>query len=158
MKYNLLFGTAGEFYDGYLNLNQFPFRPEEQKQDVRNLDNLMDDGEAFEILAYDVIDYLQANEVEPTIDHWVRKLAVGGKIVIGGVDIVDVAKALASYKIGIGEVNNLLYSGKPELPHMYKKTSVTANAIKEYLRDKHGLRINTVRVNGFNMVVEAEKV
>lgn len=158
MKLNLIYAQAGDVKNGYVNLNHHKYRNEESQQDLYNLDNLADDGEVEEILAYDVIDYLEAGKVEGAIDHWVRKLRVGGKIVVSGTDIIEVAKGVASYKLTVADANKLLYNADRDNPKTYKKVAFTCLALKEYLGKKHGLKINTARINGYQMVVSAEKV
>ena len=157
MKLNLIYAQAGDVRNGYTNLNQFKIRNEELEQDLHNLDNLVDDGEVEEILAYDVIDYLDASKVEATIDHWIRKLKVGGKIVVSGTDIIEVAKGVASYKLTISDANQLLYNVDKNNPRTYKKVAFSCGALKEYMAKKHGLKIVTARINGYQMVVSAEK-
>jgi hypothetical protein len=157
MKIQLLYGH-GDVMSGYTHVNPFNTAPTDGDCccDVDKLDDIVDDGEATEILAMDVIDYLSIPDVNNVIRHWVSKLAHGGRIIIGGTDLYEVCKAFANYSITITETNYLLHGEQTE-PHFTKKVNFTSLGLSEYLTKELGLKLIKCRHNGFDMVVEAER-
>lgn len=120
--------------------------------DVRNLDSTVCDAEAIEILALDIIDYIPINETNKVLDHWVSKLRMGGKMIVGGVDAFSVAKAFSSYQISIDEYNELVHGvDKPRL------VSLTMGGLTSYFEQKHGLKIIKKRYDGFSYLIEVER-
>jgi hypothetical protein len=124
--------------------------------DIKNLDPFVNDAEATEIIATDVIDYLPLNDMNTIIDHWVSKLRRGGKIVIGGIDLFQVCKAFTQYDINVETANKLLH-GLQDQPHLLKRLTLTLTGLRNYLRDKHGLKILKTRYAGYSMIVEAQR-
>jgi hypothetical protein len=161
-KINLLFGV-GDVLDTHTNIN--PFATKEQleefgskiiRDDIFNLDKYVDNSEANEILAYDVIDYIPLDRHEEVIENWVGKIRIGGRIVIGGTDLFEVCKSFSQYKIGSSEANELIH-GSQEKPYLIKKLTHTALGMSEHLKNKFNLKIKKKRISGYKMIVEAER-
>lgn len=155
-KVNLIYGK-GNVFDTHLNIN--PFAEEEidnqiVRADIKNLDRYIDDGELDELLAYDVIDYIPITEAESCIANWIRKIKVGGKICIGGTDLIEVCKSFAQYRIDITLANELIH-GSQEKPYLIKKINFTCLGMAEYLESYFGLHITKKNVNNYQMLVEA---
>ena len=92
MKLNLLWGT-GHPLSGYTNIDPHSYNKEGiVNGDITKLDEFVEDSEATEILATNIIDYLPYYIVGSTISAWVKKLRRGGKIIIGGVEIQELCK------------------------------------------------------------------
>lgn len=160
MKLNLIYGE-GDYLNGYLNLHPFAMQETEQPKiriaDIKNLDRWVSNAEATEIIATDVIDYLLIQEVPQIIAHWISKLRHGGKIVIGGTDMLEVSKAFHEYEIDLQTVNKLLH-GQQTQPHLVKRVNLTLMGIKTFLQtDNHGLKIIKTRRAGYNYIVEAQR-
>lgn len=156
MRINLIYGE-GEPKTGYLNLSPF-CKQEDEYNKKCELDNLhyLCDGEATEILAIDVVDYLSLTEVNSYIDHWVSKLRIGGKLIISGVDGFSVAKAFSSYQISIDEYNGLIH-GSQTSPHLVRRTSLTLTGLEQYLVETHSLTLVHKRYDGFAFMIEVER-
>jgi len=147
MKLNLLWGTAPR--NGYINVDPFGFGDEEKVLgELHNLDDVVDDNEAEEIIAEDVIDYLPRDKVIDTIKHWISKLCHGGTLIIGGVDVYEVARSFANYEIGLDDVNYLLH-GRQEEPYQQKLTNFTLMGLRDLLLN-NGMRIIKCRGTSFN--------
>jgi len=157
MKVNLLY-TETEPRPGYLNVS--PFTTEESDDlkigEVFDLDEWVDDAEATEIIASDVIDYLPANLVMDVIEHWVSKLRRGGTLIIGGTDLYEVCKGFTTYAMDVREANAYLHGHAADNPQFVKKITLTALGLSNFLAQK-GLRIIKKRVTGYQFVVEAER-
>ena len=153
-KINLLYGS-GDVLDTHLNLD--PFTAEETdaliRADVKNLNDFVDDAEAEEIIALDVIDYMPLRDINTVIEHWVSKLRHGGSLIIGGVDLLEVSKAFVQYRLDITQMNQLVH-GEQSKPYLVKRVNFTATGLVDYLTEL-GLKLQKKRVNNFHMTIEA---
>lgn len=157
-KINLIYGE-GDVFHTHLNINPFAENADGKtvvRDDVSNLDKYADDSELTELIAVDVIDFIPANKTSEVIDNWVKKIRIGGKIVIGGVDLFEVCKCLSQYKIDISDANALIH-GQQNKPYMLRKVNFTAIGISEYLKDRFGFEIISKNINNFKMSVEARR-
>ena len=154
IKVNLLYGS-GDVLHTHLNLD--PFTAEETdvltRADVKNLDNFVDDAEAQEIIALDVIDYMPLRDINTVIQHWASKLRHGGSLIIGGVDLFEVSKAFVQYRLDITQANQLIH-GEQSKPYLVKRVNFTSMGLVDYLSTL-GLKIQKKRVNNFHMTIEA---
>ena len=96
MKINITLGGSG-YKSGYVNVDPTLKRMGEEvvlekanngqtnviKADIRNLDEITLENECVEIVAEDILDYLQLGESRKVLAHWISKLRHGGKIVVG---------------------------------------------------------------------------
>lgn len=155
MKLNLVWGTGPEYGIDYLTINPFVQQENEhiKRGDVCNLDNMVDNGELQELIAYDVIDYVDKSRVIPTIQHWLGKIAHGGKVVIGGVDMYEVSRGLTRYELDVIQANELLH-GAGDKPYMLKRTNFTILGICDVLTSCN-FKIIKRNLDGYKFVVEA---
>ena len=157
-KINLIYGE-GDVFHTHLNINPFSENADGKilvRDDVSNLDKYADDSELTELIAIDVIDFIPANKTSEVIDNWVKKIRIGGKIVIGGVDLFEVCKCLSQYKIDTYDANALIH-GNQNKPYMIRRVNFTAIGISEYLKDKFGFEIISKNISNFKMNVEARR-
>tara|TARA_Y100001938_G_C8074820_1_gene425355 strand:- start:1378 stop:1863 length:486 start_codon:yes stop_codon:yes gene_type:complete len=157
-KVNLIHGE-GDVLDTHLNINPFTKKTEDGllvRGDLTNIDKYVDDAEAEEIIAMDVIDYISTTKTAETIANWISKLAIGGRIVIGGIDIIAVSKSLADYSLDIASAN-LLIHGKQDEPYLIKRASFSAYDLAEYLEVTYGLGIVKKDIQNYKMFVEAQR-
>jgi hypothetical protein len=153
-KINLLYGS-GDVLHTHLNLD--PFTSEETdaliRSDIKNLDSFIDDAEAQEIIALDVIDYIPLTDINKVIQHWVSKLRHGGSLIIGGTDLFEVSNAFSQYRIDITQANKLIH-GEQSKPYLIKRVNFTVMGLVDYL-SALGLKLQKKRVSDFHMTVEA---
>lgn len=158
MKVNLMYGQ-GDVLHTHLNINPFAEEVVEGKivrSDIKNLDRFLDDGELSELVALDVIDYLPIVEIERILQNWTNKLKHGGRIILGGTDLFEVAKSLSQYRLDIAEANRLLH-GSQAKPFMLKRISFSAVGLSTFLTEKFGLQILKKRINNYEFVIEAQR-
>ena len=90
MKINITVGSS-HFINGYLNIDpitgQDGGEAQAIKADIRNLDDLVMDSECHEIIAEDVLDFLEKEDAKIALSNWARKLRHKGMIIVGGTDI-----------------------------------------------------------------------
>jgi len=100
-KINLIYGS-GDILDTHLNINPFEENPNNTslvRDDISNLDKYADDAELDELSAVDVIDYLPLNSCEQSLSNWFKKIRIGGKIIIGGIDLFEVSKSFSQDRL-----------------------------------------------------------
>lgn len=145
MKINII-NVPGHTFAGFSNIHI---------SEASNLDNLCESAECTRLIAEDIIDYFSSHEVDMIIDNWISKLRHGGTIVIGGIDINQVAKALHNKQIDLVQANVLLF-GEQSSPQDYRKSALTATKLVEALQGC-GLKILKNRTNNYKYVIEAER-
>ena len=151
MKVNIICG--GHALTGYTNIDPLGENdPNKIATDFGNLDNILHDSEATEILAEDVIKYIPYKNIPGVLHNWIRKLRINGKIIIGGYDIDEIVKSYLNKTCSLDEINTLLY-GRDRDP-MALSSIVTVSYIKD-LMEKFGLNIIKLRKNGYEIMVEA---
>ena len=152
MKVNLI--LDGHPLSGYVNIDPHGFGEESKVVGgVENLDEFVEDSEATEILALDIIDFLPPDLVLPTIQHWITKLRHGGKIVIGGKDLWQISKALYYKIINTKQANEAIHGNEKKLRH----NQLTMEELTSIL-EKQDLKILKKRINSLDMSVEAQRL
>ena len=157
-KVNLIYGV-GDVLHTHININPFAEEADGEtiiRDDITNLDNHVDDAELQELIALDVIDYIPMTKVGSVLDNWTNKIRLGGKIVIGGVDLIECCKSVADYSIDIVQANSLIH-GEQNRPYLIKRLNFTATSLAEYLEEVFNFTIIKKRVNNYQMIVEARR-
>lgn len=152
MKLNLTL-EAGSPRSGYVNINPLadPNDPNFIRANVNELGIYVDDGEAKEIIALDLIDFVPIQEKENIVRHWLSKLALGGTITIGGNDLGQIARAHALNQIDLGQTAELLYGNQ-----LQRSGLVTCSQMRKIL-EGGGLKVLSARLNNFSYHVIAER-
>jgi len=142
---------------GYLNIDPITGQNNEVsvKADIRNLDELVADAECVELVAENVLDYLEASEADQALRNWVKKLRRGGKIIIGGIDAHQISKMFYYKEISI-EKFNLLTHGQFSKSWDVLMSHTTIEDLQQKLKDC-GIKILKKRIDGFNLVIEGER-
>lgn len=144
MQVNLSISGKG-ILPGYVNISPVE-TPDGILGSVTSLDTYIEDAEATEILARDVLDFMSPHDIDDIIEHWVRKLRHGGSLTIGGVDLPSVSQAIARGEMSIDDGNRLLY-GSQDVPWNYRKATTSLLLIVEKLSGA-GLKIMSKRYIG----------
>jgi hypothetical protein len=157
VKINLIWSNTDLYGEDFINIGAFVDEESAniRRGDVKNLDKFLDNGEAETIVAADIIDYLDSNKVGAVIQHWVSKLAHGGTITIGGVDLLEVSRAIFHAKLSITQANELIH-GSPAAPYLLKRTTYSMLGVVHDL-ESFGLRVIKKRVDGYLYLVEAQR-
>lgn len=122
------------------------------KSGTYNLTEL-DAGEATEILADAVIEYLPRVPCEEIIKDWVSKLGHGGKISITFDDLHAVTRLFFLQRITFAECNFLLQGPMIE-PWQDKKINFTIPEVSKIL-ESYGLKVITKELEGVKALVVA---
>jgi hypothetical protein len=111
--------------------------------DFKNLNPIVDDAEAQYILARDIINYINHEELFSTISHW---------ICIGSSDIKEICRMIYTGEIPDSDIGSILYGVEGET----KKSSVQVNSLVDFLQSS-GLKILKIRLENYNLTVEAQR-
>lgn len=159
MKLNLMKNfDENELLTGYVNVcpNAPPNHKECNSGDYVTLDSYCDDAEASEILALDVIDFLNPQVTHVVLDNWVKKLGHSGKLIIGGVETYSVCKAASLRAIDIGNLNFILRSNIDN-PFGARKFTYNIEDVVNLMKSK-GLVIRKQSIADLKYVVVGERL
>ena len=109
MRINLIFKDS-EKLESYLNIDPRPSSEGVVKCELDNLDPIVDDSEVSELRALDAIDFFPPHKILSVITHWKKKIKKGGKLTVGGVDLLSIARALHQRQITITDAISDLYN------------------------------------------------
>lgn len=146
MKLNLHMESPGDERSGYVNIDA------SQSADI---DGFVDDGEASEIVALDVLDYFPGPDVDDILNKWLKKLAHGGVLTLSVVDLREVSRAILAGSISLVDANELLF-GKQEKDWQFKKSAFTLSQLAEVL-ETLGYKVLAKRVQNFRAVVTVQR-
>ena len=151
MKVNIICG--GHALTGYVNIDPLAKNePNKIAADFGNLDSLIHDSEATEILASEVIQYIPFNSVPKVLENWAKKLRINGRISVGGYDVTEACKSYANKTCSLEDLNFLL-DGYPSTP-LAISSAISMSFIRNIL-ESFGLKILKQRKNGHHILVEA---
>ena len=131
---------------GYANVN--PFADWDHK--VADL-ACCEDAEATEILAPDYLDFVPRDATGDTLDLFRRKLRMGGRLVVGGLDLREVGRRLAQIALARDYGRPVVYQG-PE----YAGLRSDGDALRVRFEQADGLQADG-EVRGFE-VAGADRV
>jgi len=155
MKINLMWGR-GNPLSGYLNVDPHIYGVDGVSTgDVTNLDGYVNDSEATEILALDILDFLPLGIAGKALHNWVQKLRHGGKIVVGGTDIGLVCMMFSKKELDLTELNKIVH-GEQTKGWDFKASHLSMPELVELLEGL-GLKILKKRHSKFQMSVEAQR-
>jgi len=133
--------------EGYVNVNT-------TEHSITNLNGVCQDAECTEIIAQ-VLDYVHAHKLVPTLKGWVSKLRHGGVLVIGGTDILEVSRGVVNGTINIADANRAFF-GAVDMGSYIKSSAFNCAEICTILKEI-GLVVDKKRINGNEFVVEAHR-
>lgn len=105
------------------------------------------DNECEEILAYDVLNHYSINNLKQCLVSLINKLRLGGKLVVGGVDIRLFSRAVINSTIKDEEAANIVEQ---------VKSMTTINTVIEML-ESLGLKLVFVDISGINFKITAQR-
>lgn len=123
--------------------------------DHRNLDQACSTNECMEIYAPEILDHVHFTELDNFIKHYISKLRHGGRLIIGGTDIRDIAKKIIKDELSINDVNNLFFGMSP-MNWLSKTGSYTMHDIVNLLK-QNGLKIVKQKCDDIKYIIEAKR-
>ena len=96
---------------GYLNLDCSPDPNNKQAiaVDPFKLDDVLDNNELEEFLVNDTLDFLPLQARATALNHWMTKIAHGGKLIIMGSDIYEVCRLGHLGQLDVQALNSIVY-------------------------------------------------
>jgi len=155
MRINL--GCGYDIRNGYINIdiNKKDLPDNLYKQgDMENLDWLTDDNTIEEILALNILQYIDPNSLDKSFENWYKKLINGGVIKIYLPDTYCVAKALSQDQISMSEFQKIILGTKEQ--NDIKSSVLDLPSLKNLLL-KNKFSINIQRYEGMMMYLEGIK-
>lgn len=161
MKLNL--GCGGDIKAGYMNVDMREVPGVDLVCDVRHLD--VRDGEAEEILAYNLLEHFGFRETQQVLREWWRVLKYGGtlKLIVPNLRVLVKAynskklTAVVTDKWPFDNINYWLFGGQ-EYPENTHKTCFDEDSLRQAL-EKAGFEVVEITTDGgSNLVAEARKV
>ena len=145
MKINIVSDKKRDL-TGYTNINY---------DSVSELNEVCEDGEAVELMLDDVVGCLVGNKVPYYLNLWMKKVAVGGQIIVMGVDAEDLVRCFYTNLINITDFNILIYGDQD---FSIKRNSIlSGNEIAALLRAS-GFKILKNNIINIKYVVVAERI
>lgn len=151
MKVNIILNTT-DVRSGYVNIDPFanPQDPTKIQCDPGNL-AMIDDNECEELIALDVLDFVNPRDRDNILNHWISKLAHEGSLTIGGREIYDVAKIIFMRAADLNQSNQLLYSSDGSL---YRLGLSSVDYVRNTLEGKN-LVIDMVKIENCQYIIKA---
>ena len=153
MRINLL-RDSNNIRNGYLNIDNFVGENKAQG-DVTNLDPLVDDGTAEEIIANNILEYYEYGKSANILNNWLKKLRHGGVLTIITTDYRAVCKAVLREVITPAESLPFLY-GTQTSSLMYKKSGYTLDILQNVFTQA-GLNITKVNLSNLQISISGER-
>ncbi len=136
LRLNLLVNDPEGVLPGYLNVDPLgqPGRDDIVLGAHHDLSHSVDANEAAEVRAIDVLHYASQAEVRPIVQHWSSRLAHGGRLVIGGVDLREVCDQAAQGMLP-ADLTGALLLGRQRAPwdcfHAWLALDLVHSLLKE---------------------------
>ncbi len=128
MKINICFGNSGQALTGYINTNIF-------KNDYfenchpENIDSIVDDGEAEEILSLNVLNYINHTNIKNVLINWYKKLKYDATMTISFYDFLEICRFLTTQELKLEAAKKLIYGEQLE-EWAYFKSGISLLDIK----------------------------
>jgi hypothetical protein len=145
MRVNILLDNPAGIRKGFLNIDPFASTTDERITDDFKALNEVDDGEAEEIIAIDIIDYLKTQDAHNAVANWVKKLQHGGILTLAFMDLYFICKAVNNRLLNLEEANIFLH-GTQDKPWRLRKSTFTLDYISKLL-EGNGLKILLKRID-----------
>lgn len=129
--------------------------PKRTRGNVGDLSDLVDAGEAEEIVALDILDFFPGEMADQVLHNWLSRLSRGGKITVGVVDVREVARGLLDGRLTLDDAQELLH-GRQTAEWDYRKSVFTLSHLVEVLTNL-GLKVLKKRVENYRAIVTAER-
>ena len=145
MKINLLW-NSNDILNGYENID--PFGYEQPGKLCFNLNQLpYYDWSIEEIRAVNVLGYYDQSESFQVFNHWLSKVALGGKFVFGELHAELLLDQFSRGNMGLAQLTHYLYNGRKNIISM-----------DDVLANMQGYQITKKNISGLFYVVEGTRV
>lgn len=133
MKINICLGNSNNPLNGYINTNIYE-NNEFKACHPENLNDIVDDGEAEEILAVNILNYIEYSKVKNVVINWYKKLKYDGTMTISFFDFLETSRLLTTQFISIDDARKLFF-GEQIDSWQFFKSGISLTDIKKYFCD-----------------------
>ena len=146
--------SGGDYLNGYTNIAQSenPNYPDIQCGDATTLDWIADNGEMDEIIADKVLEQFPTEITDQVISNWVSKLRVGGKIVIGILDLYEVVRMAHFRLMTIEQFNNITFGKNND-----RRSLLSTQQLIEKVCKPHSLKVVDHTLTGADSTITFER-
>lgn len=137
MKLNIC--VNGQYKEGYKNI-----------EPRSNIDDVVETAECEEIFASDIMDYIPSEIVYDTLKNYVSKLRHGGRIILGGTDLVLLSKEIVTHRLNLVEANKILHGANGEVK---KNGQISLSDLDDILKS-FNLKVMKRRIDGIKFYIE----
>lgn len=158
-KFNLIINDSTKLLQTHQNITVFPvenkYNCNVQEGEILNLDWILSDGEADEIIADSILEYFPYEQLTNILSNWIKKLSLTGSIIIVGCDLKELSRLYTFGKLNDEQYYNLTY-GKQKESWEIKKSGSHLNEMCSVL-SKFGLQVVRKEYNTYKYVIEAKR-
>lgn len=156
MKLNLI-RDSNDVISGYVNIDPYGKSESVVIHSYENLDDIAENAQCTDIIARDVIDYIEPLNIDNVLRHWLSKLRINGKITISGTDLMSVCEKYVEGAFDADVATALIYGERTE-SHKYKKNASTLENVVRFL-EMCGLKIILKSLNSdLTYTVQAQRI
>ena len=119
---------------------------------LEDLDTLVDDAEATEIILDGVLEYIALANISKTLDRVIRKLRHAGTLIITGIDAYTVADHFSRLILNVEEFNVLLHGESTP-----KLTTLTQSGVLNYCKNIFGLIVVSQSFEEYTFVIKVKR-
>jgi len=121
------------------------------------LDDICEDSECKELIIDDIIGYIPYDRIDTTLENWIKKIRIGGNIIITGVDLNSIARGIQGRIIDIKQANLFLY-GFPKKDSPIRMSCLTGAQIARIFERTTHFKIIKYSIENFKYIVKAERI
>jgi hypothetical protein len=118
-----------------------------------NLDEICDNGEVEVIRANMVLSFYSYRVTQSIINHWAKKLEIGGKLILIEKDADQIINAFKNRKIQVGDLNTLML-GEQNYPFQYCRSLTNLKQMTRYIENA-GLKVTMTDFGNIYFTIEA---
>lgn len=152
MKLNLCLFPKGNLND-YVNIcaTAQPHDKNFVYGDIAELNDFVDDGEAEEIVAMDILPYFPPKEADELLRRWVAKLKLGGTIVLGAFDCNIIGRLLNFRSYTHADFQRIILGENGERHSLHSLEDTTKKLIAR------NMKITSKKIENNFFVIKAER-
>lgn len=158
MKLNLTIN--GVPLNGYLNIDPLA-QPNDQSKvqhPLDNLDDLVDNNECDEVLAYGIIDVFPIEVKKDKLAYWASKVEHKGVFVFSGTDLRKASKIIADESMDTRNSNALLYGNPAANPWTTKRSLWTLDEARSAIVSTQQFNIYSIEYSGIDYIIKAKRI
>lgn len=114
-----------------------------------------EDSECTEILAPEILDFIPVEQFNTVMTGYMQKLRHGGRLILGGTDLMETLKSYITGMIDSIQVNHILY-GNNKHAWSLKRASYSLHEVADYF-DQLGYKILKKRIATPQMLIEVQR-